>query len=138
MRILGAEVHMQAEHACEFEKTASKTWAAFHLKSLQWRTRGSLHAKLRVFHLSVYASFAWASGTRHWTAGGLQRIHANAHDPTGSWVFPLTRRGMGRLCPQVLRLEPHPVATGRDPALGPCHRRLVVALGRTRRQVSRR
>lgn len=32
-RVLGAEVHMQADHVCESEKTVAKTWAAFHLKA---------------------------------------------------------------------------------------------------------
>lgn len=74
MRVFGADVHMQAYLELEFAQVLSRTWAAFHMKAPLRRTKGSLHAKLRIKHLSVYASFSWSSGTRHWTAGELQRV----------------------------------------------------------------
>lgn len=66
VRVFGAQLHMQAD----------QTWTAFHLEQLLWRTRRSLHAKILLMHVSVYVSFAWASGTRHWTRGEVQRIKA--------------------------------------------------------------
>lgn len=69
MRVLGAEVQMQAEHEAELTQVLSEAWAAFHAKGRLLRIEGSLHAKLRIMQLSVYASFASASGARRWTAG---------------------------------------------------------------------
>lgn len=67
---------MQADLELEFTQVQSNAWAAFHRKAPLWRTKGRLHAKLRILHLSVSVSFAWSSGTRHWMAGELQRIKA--------------------------------------------------------------
>lgn len=38
MRVLGAEVHMQAGQELEFAQILAKAWAAFHLKAPLWRT----------------------------------------------------------------------------------------------------
>lgn len=59
------------------------------MKAPSWRRRSSLRAKTGILRLSVYASFAWASGTRPWpwhtpesnnnnklTVGGVQKVRA--------------------------------------------------------------
>lgn len=64
MHVLGAEVHMQVDQDLEF--------ASAHLSvgSMQ----RALCDKLRILHISVYACFAWARGTRQWTAAELQQL----------------------------------------------------------------
>lgn len=63
IRVLGSGVRMQANYELEFTQVLANVLAASHTKAPLWRTRGSLHAKLRVLRLSTNVSFARASGT---------------------------------------------------------------------------
>lgn len=65
LRVLGAPVHTQADSTREFDEIVARAWSAFHAKAPLWRSRGHLHAKLRLLHLGIFLRFAWASGTRH-------------------------------------------------------------------------
>lgn len=65
LRILGALVGTVADRESEFTAMIAKAWVAYHSEAVLWRTRGSLAAKFRILHLSVFACFSWASGTRH-------------------------------------------------------------------------
>lgn len=58
---------MQVDHRQESYQVMAKSWAAFHAKAPWWRTKGSLHAKMRVFPLPVCANSACARGPRHRT-----------------------------------------------------------------------
>lgn len=49
---------------------------ALHAKAPLRRSRGHLHAKIRILRPGVFLVFAWASGTRHWTALELQKLKA--------------------------------------------------------------
>lgn len=46
-------LHMQADHALEFEDVKAKTHSASYVKTLPWRSRGSLHGSLRIRHFGL-------------------------------------------------------------------------------------
>lgn len=76
LRVVGAPVHMHADHQQAFAELIAKAWSALLSKTQLWRTIGSLRAKPRIGDIGVYSGFGWASGARHWTAGELQKVRS--------------------------------------------------------------
>lgn len=64
--MLGARVCMHAGHGPEPNQIVANTWNVFHAKAPLRRSCWSLHTKLQILHLSVYACLAQASGIRYY------------------------------------------------------------------------
>lgn len=72
MNMVGVYVQPDGGYHWEYKEAGRLAWAAFHAKNILWNAPGQLLNKLRVLHLTVFASFACTAGTRQWTAAELE------------------------------------------------------------------
>lgn len=128
-----SEVHTQVDRELKLAHMLTKARAAFHAKVPLWRTKVNLPAKLKVLHLPVYASFAWAAAVD-------RRIIAKSEGDAGQdhpWrgeVVPTPGRGLAELRLALFCMERTPVEEKRHSAMRPRHSRELGGPCRTYRR----
>lgn len=110
-------MHVQANSTRESDGVAARAWSAFNTIAQLVEDSGPLAQQIAG---TIFPCFAWASGTRHWSASELQKLKA---------LQVCMKRSIAHWCPSVAARGPDALEAERHPAMG-CGLRHMMAMVR--------